>query len=147
MTDNHRIAGVCKTCLGSGIEYDGAGHTCMACNGLGGSPAVERQGRAPEITISQCQFFGLNEDGLDPFGFQGAGIKTLTHFRMIGWRCYGPSIQAELSDDQILEAMREHVYAADGGYVFETAKPALIAAGRALIAAALNDNPSIEVTP
>lgn len=116
-------------------------------NCLGGAPAVERQGHAPEIIISQCQFFGLNQDDSEPFGFQGVGIMTLTHFRMIGWRCYGPSIQAELTDEQILEAMREHIYAADGGYVFDTAKPAVIAAGRALIAAALNNKPSIEVTP
>ena len=32
----------CSTCLGGGIEYDGAGHTCTACNGTG-APAVERQ--------------------------------------------------------------------------------------------------------
>lgn len=47
MTNNPTIDGVCKTCLGSGIEYDGAGHTCTACNGLGGVPAVERQELAP----------------------------------------------------------------------------------------------------
>lgn len=28
-------AAKCKTCNGSGIEYDGAGHTCTACNGSG----------------------------------------------------------------------------------------------------------------
>lgn len=38
-----------------------------------------------------------------------------------------------LTDDQILEAMREHIYAADGGYVFDTAKDDVIAAGRALL--------------
>lgn len=43
MTNNPTIDGVCETCLGSGKEYDGAGHTCTACNGLGGAPAVERQ--------------------------------------------------------------------------------------------------------
>jgi DnaJ-class molecular chaperone len=25
---------VCATCNGTGIEYDGAGHTCTACNGV-----------------------------------------------------------------------------------------------------------------
>lgn len=29
---------VCKTCKGTGIEYDGAGHTCTACNGIDTSP-------------------------------------------------------------------------------------------------------------
>lgn len=48
MTNNQTIDGVCKTCLGSGVEYDGAGHACTACNGLGGAPAVERQ---PELTV------------------------------------------------------------------------------------------------
>lgn len=43
MTNNPTIDGVCKTCLGSGKEYDGAAHTCTECNGLGGAPAVERQ--------------------------------------------------------------------------------------------------------
>ena len=38
-----------------------------------------------------------------------------------------------LTDDQILEAMHEHIYAADGGYVFDTAKADVIAAGRALL--------------
>ncbi|MNQ94002.1 hypothetical protein D3C85_1094950 [compost metagenome] len=38
-----------------------------------------------------------------------------------------------LTDDQILEAMREHIYHADGGYVFDTAKDDVIAAGRALL--------------
>jgi hypothetical protein len=33
---------VCKTCNGTGIEYDGAGHTCTACNGIA-APVVERQ--------------------------------------------------------------------------------------------------------
>jgi hypothetical protein len=33
---------VCKTCNGTGIEYDGAGHTCTACNGIV-APVVERQ--------------------------------------------------------------------------------------------------------
>lgn len=56
-------------------------------------------------------------------------------------------VAVTLSDDQILDAMREHIYAADGGYVFDTAKPDVIAAGRALIAAALNNKPSTEVTP
>lgn len=30
----------CRTCKGSGIEYDGAGHTCTACNGSG-APAAK----------------------------------------------------------------------------------------------------------
>lgn len=33
---------VCKTCNGTGIEYDGAGHTCTACSGIA-APVVERQ--------------------------------------------------------------------------------------------------------
>jgi len=41
MTNNPTIDGVCKTCHGSGKEYDGAAHTCTACNGLGGVPAAE----------------------------------------------------------------------------------------------------------
>jgi hypothetical protein len=33
---------VCKTCNGTGIEYDGAGHACTACNGVA-APVAERQ--------------------------------------------------------------------------------------------------------
>lgn len=33
---------VCKTCSGMGKEYDGAAHTCTACNGIA-APVVERQ--------------------------------------------------------------------------------------------------------
>lgn len=33
---------VCKTCNGTGIEYEGAGHTCTACNGIA-APVVERK--------------------------------------------------------------------------------------------------------
>lgn len=43
------------------------------------------------------------------------------------------SVSVVMSDEQILEAMREHIYAADGGYVFDTAKDDVIAAGRALL--------------
>lgn len=39
-----------------------------------------------------------------------------------------------LTDAQILEVMRPEIYAADGGYVFDTAKENVVAAGRALIA-------------
>lgn len=41
-----------------------------------------------------------------------------------------------LTDEQILEAMRASMMDADGGYVFDTAKPDVIAAGRALLEAA-----------
>lgn len=37
------------------------------------------------------------------------------------------------TDEQILEVMRPGIYHADGGYVFDTAKEDVIAAGRALI--------------
>lgn len=42
-------------------------------------------------------------------------------------------VAVALTDDQILEAMRSEIYKADGGYVFDTAKEYVIAAGRALI--------------
>jgi hypothetical protein len=32
---------ICATCNGTGIEYDGAGHTCTACNGEPVPPAGE----------------------------------------------------------------------------------------------------------
>lgn len=38
-----------------------------------------------------------------------------------------------ITDDQILEAMRQSLTDADGGYVFDTAKDDVIAAGRALL--------------
>ena len=41
---------VCKTCNGTGIEYDGAGHTCTACNGIA-TPVAERQ---PPHQIHDC---------------------------------------------------------------------------------------------
>lgn len=44
------------------------------------------------------------------------------------------SVAAALTDEQILEAMRLSIYAADGGYVFDTAKDHVVAAGRALMA-------------
>lgn len=43
---------------------------------------------------------------------------------------------SNLTDDEVLEAMRPHIYAADGGYVYDTAKVELLAAGRALLACA-----------
>lgn len=52
MTNNPTIDGVCKTCLGSGKEYDGAAHTCTACNGIGGAPAVDTQ--QPDAIIEGC---------------------------------------------------------------------------------------------
>ena len=42
---------VCKTCNGTGIEYDGAGHTCTTCNGIA-APVVERQ------PIGQATYIG-----------------------------------------------------------------------------------------
>jgi hypothetical protein len=44
---------VCKTCNGTGIEYDGAGHTCTACNGIA-APAVERQPFAYSFRFAGC---------------------------------------------------------------------------------------------
>lgn len=41
-----------------------------------------------------------------------------------------------LTDDEVLEAMRPHIYEADGGYVWDTAKVEVLAAGRALLACA-----------
>lgn len=43
-------------------------------------------------------------------------------------------VAAPITDEQILEAMRPAIYAADGGYVFDTAKDDVIASGRALLA-------------
>lgn len=40
---------------------------------------------------------------------------------------------ASLTDEEILEAMRENIYAADGGYVFDTAKSEVVSAGRSLL--------------
>jgi hypothetical protein len=37
---------ICKTCNGTKIEYDGAGHTCTACNGLG----IQKPPVAPTVT-------------------------------------------------------------------------------------------------
>lgn len=41
---------VCKTCNGTRIEYDGAGHTCTAYNGIA-APVIERQ---PDAIIEGC---------------------------------------------------------------------------------------------
>lgn len=41
-----------------------------------------------------------------------------------------------MTDDQILDAMREHITSADGGYVFDTAPQDVVAAGRALLGVA-----------
>lgn len=54
MTNNPTIDGVCKTCLGGGKEYDGAAHTCTACNGIS-KPAVE--------TCKVVAWRGVNECG------------------------------------------------------------------------------------
>lgn len=37
-------AAKCKTCKGSGIEYDGAGHICTACNGSGVNKPAAKDG-------------------------------------------------------------------------------------------------------
>lgn len=68
-------------------------------------------------------------------------VKTWPEWKQ---NCLGGApapVAVTLSDDQILEAMRDHIYAADGGYVFDTEKRHVIAAGRALITAALNGEP------
>lgn len=44
-----------------------------------------------------------------------------------------------MTDDQILDAMREHITSADGGYVFDTAPQDVVAAGRALLGVARLD--------
>ena len=42
-------------------------------------------------------------------------------------------VPVALTDEQILTAMRPAIYRADGGYIFDTAKEDVIAAGRALL--------------
>ena len=42
-------------------------------------------------------------------------------------------VSVVLTDEQILETMRPAIYRADGGYIFDTAKDDVIAAGRSLI--------------
>lgn len=55
--------------------------------------------------------------------------------------CATPSAPVELTDEQIIEAMRESLNDADGGYVVDTAPQDVVKAGRALLArAALERN-------
>ncbi len=48
----------CKTCKGTGKEYDGAAHTCTVCNGSG----LAHQS-APATTCATCQGTKLVDDG------------------------------------------------------------------------------------
>jgi uncharacterized small protein (DUF1192 family) len=51
----------CKTCNGTGIEYDGAGHTCTACNGIA-APVVERQ-PVDAILLENCEEVTVQDYG------------------------------------------------------------------------------------
>jgi hypothetical protein len=52
-------------------------------------------------------------------------------------------LAADLTDEEIIEAMRPAIYAADGGYVFDTAPEKVIAAGRSLLALAAPVGPMV----
>jgi hypothetical protein len=67
---------VCKTCNGTGIEYDGAGHTCTACNGIA-APIVERQPVEPEAW--RCEDYRVDKSATtyDP--------KTAARWIAKGW--------------------------------------------------------------
>lgn len=51
----------------------------------------------------------------------------------------------ELTDEQIIEAMRLDLYAADGGYVIDMAEEHVVKAGRALLRAAMNPSRRVEI--
>ena len=52
---------VCKTCNGTGIEYDGAGHTCTACNGIA-APVVEPNAGLPHKVETLGDFLSRTDN-------------------------------------------------------------------------------------
>ena len=65
---------VCKTFNGTGIEHDGAGHTCTTCNGSA-APAVERQ-PIPDYFVQACDKFDWTPEEALRFYAEGKHYDT-----------------------------------------------------------------------
>lgn len=108
--------------------------------------------QGPDISIVKCQFFGSNEDGTAVFTYEqrADGLLDLKAVNLNGWRCYGPvrdgadhwlapGTPVELTDEQIIDAMRSDLNSADGGYMVDMSPEDVVKAGRALLASAARE--------
>lgn len=108
--------------------------------------------QGPDISIVKCQFFGGNEDGTAVFTYEqrAEGLLDLKAVNLNGWRCYGPvrdgadhwlapGTPVELTDEQIIDAMRSDLNSADGGYMVDMSPEDVVKAGRALLASAARE--------
>ncbi|TXI06583.1 MAG: hypothetical protein E6Q76_09510 [Rhizobium sp.] len=108
--------------------------------------------QGPDISIVKCQFFGGNEDGTAVFTYEqrADGLLDLKAVNLNGWRCYGPvrdgadhwlapGTPVELTDEQIIDAMRSDLNSADGGYMVDMSPEDVVKAGRALLASAARE--------
>jgi hypothetical protein len=92
------------------------------------------------VKLEKNVFLGRNPDGSIPFTFSGDGfIQNIDSLTLIGWMCYGPlgpegRPWKTITDEQIIDAMRKDINAADGGYIIDTSPELAIAAGRAVLA-------------
>ena len=97
---------MCKTCNGTGIEYDGAGHTCTACNGIA-TPVVDRQ--PPECKCSA-----------------GMAVVPWLHAKHRPVSCYTAppelaELQATIAQQAAeIERLTKIAYAAHGAFRMET---------------------------
>ena len=55
-----------------------------------------------KVTISKCNFNGLNTDGSSPFQFKvrADGVNELVEINLSGWNCIGP-VQGEREKESI----------------------------------------------
>ena len=130
----------CEECKGWGYHenhHEGGGTECGECGGSGNATvAVALDTSAllgllvSEISVDDRGFYHLS--GIHPNNFKRAleasGAKLTSEVKS-----HKSPVAVVMTDEQILEAMRQSLTDADGGYVFDTAKDDVIAAGRALL--------------
>ena len=130
----------CEECKGWGYHenhHEGGGTECGECGGSGNATvAVALDTSAllgllvSEISVDDRGFYHLS--GIHPNNFKRAleasGAKLTSEVKS-----NKSPVAVAITDEQILEAMRPAITYADGGYVFDTAKQDVLAAGRALL--------------
>ena len=130
----------CEECKGRGYHenhHKGGGTECVECGGSGNATVAVALDTSSllgllvsEISVDDRGFYHLS--GIHPNNFKRAleasGAKLTSEVKS-----HKSPVAVVMTDEQILEAMRQSLTDADGGYVFDTAKDDVIAAGRALL--------------
>lgn len=137
---------------------------CAVCKGFGryqdGDSGTDEDGRCPNVVDCDCDNSERMPEYRTKPAAQGHGepvyqlrntklgtawrdadleayasaAKLLDYERRIMYAEQPSLVSALITDEQILEAMRQSIASADGGYVVDTAPQDVIAAGRALLA-------------